>query len=237
LSFANLAYGALVLPESLAKERRRAFDWRRANPTGTLVALKRYPMVIGLVGAYFLFNLGHHVLPSTWSYFTIEKFEWTPREIGYSLGFVGVLMILVQAVVLRLALPRLGSRRAAVVGYVFCTLSFLGYAFATHVWMIYFFLVVGALQGFVSPALQGIMANQVGESEQGELQGGLASMSSLTSILSPPFMTQLFGFFTGINAPIYFPGAPYLAAAVLTVIAMGLFLKATRGLEAESQAA
>ena len=239
LSFANFLYGALILPESLRREKRRAFDWRRANPTGTLAALRRYPLVFGLIGAYFLYMLGHHSLPATWSFFTMEKFDWSPKEVGYSLGAVGILMVFVQAVLLRVALPRLGSRRAAMLGFFCCIVSFLGYAWATQGWMIYLFLAAGAMQGFVSPAMQGIMSNQVTASEQGELQGGLASMSSLTAILSPPFMTQLFGFFTGIHAPVYFPGAPWLAAAVLTLLALVLFLRATTTLpdETESQPA
>jgi len=239
LAFTNFLYGALVLPESLSKDKRRAFDWRRANPTGTLAALKRYPMVFGLIGAYFLYQLGHHALPATWSFFTIEKFDWSPKEIGYSLGVVGVLMVFVQAVLLRVALPKLGTRRAAMIGFACCVVSFLGYAFASQAWMIYMFLVAGAMQGFVSPSMQGIMSNQVPASEQGELQGGLASMSSLTSIISPVFMTQLFAFFTGINAPAYFPGAPWLAAAIFTVLALALFLRATStpGDERQSQPA
>ena len=169
----------------------------------------------------------------------MEKFDWSPKEVGYSLGAVGILMVFVQTVLLRIALPRLGSRRAAMLGFFCCIVSFLGYAWATQGWMIYLFLAAGAMQGFVSPAMQGIMSNQVTASEQGELQGGLASMSSLTAILSPPFMTQLFGFFTGIHAPVYFPGAPWLAAAVLTLLALVLFLRATTALldETESQPA
>ena len=231
VAFVNLLYGALVLPETLAKDKRRAFDWRRANPTGTLAALRRYPVVFGLIGAYFLFLLGHHVLPATWSFFTMEKFDWSSREVGYSLGAVGVLMVFVQAVLLRIVLPRLGPRRAAIVGFTFCTISFVGYAFATQGWMIYFFLIPGALQGFAAPAMQGIMSNQVPADEQGELQGGLASISSLTAILSPPFMTQVFAFFTAINAPVYFPGAPFVVAAALSVFALSVFLRATTGLE------
>ncbi|HEY5647264.1 MAG TPA: TCR/Tet family MFS transporter [Pseudomonadales bacterium] len=227
LSFANCIYGLVVLPESLSKGKRRPFDWRRANPTGTLAALRRYPMVFGLIGAYVLFQLGHHSLPAVWSFFAIERFDWSPREIGYSLGAVGVSMVLVQAVLLRIAIPRLGARRAAVLGYAFAILSFLGYAAATEGWMIYGFLVVGALQGFISPSMQGVMSNQVSASEQGELQGGLASMSSLTAIVSPPFMTQLFAAFTGPAAPVYFAGAPWLAAASFTLLSMLLFLRAT----------
>jgi len=231
LTFINLIYGALVLPETLAKNQRRPFDWRRANPTGALVALRRYPMVFGILGAYFLFLLGHHVLPATWSYFTIEKFDWSPRQIGYSLGAVGILMVLVQAVLLRLLLPKIGVRRAAFAGYTFAIVSFLGYAFATDGWMLYMFLAAGALQGFASPAMQGLMSNQVPADQQGELQGGLASMSSLTAILSPPFMTQIFGIFTATNAPVYFPGAPFIVAAVLTVAALAVFVRATASLD------
>lgn len=234
LTFANFLYGALVLPETLAKEKRRAFVWARANPTGTLAALRRYPMVFGLIGAYFLFLLGHHVLPATWSFFTMEKFNWSPKEVGYSLGAVGIMMILVQAVLLRMVLPKLGTRRAAVVGFSFSILAFFGYAFATQGWMIYFFLIPGALQGFASPAMHGIMSNQVPGNEQGELQGGLASMSSLTSILSPPFMTQVFAFFTATATPLYFPGAPFLAAAILTIMALVVFLRTTAGIESSA---
>jgi DHA1 family tetracycline resistance protein-like MFS transporter len=235
LSSMNFLYGTFVLPESLSREKRRAFDWSRANPTGTLASLKRYPMVFGLIGAYFLFQLGHHALPATWSFFAIEKFDWSPREIGYSLGVVGILMVFVQAFLLRVTLPKLGSRRAAMIGFGCCILSFLGYAFATQGWMIYLFLVAGAMQGFISPAMQGLMSNQVGASEQGELQGGLASISSLTSIISPLFMTQLFGFFTATTAPVYFAGAPWLAAAVLTLLSLILFLKATGSLDRDPQ--
>lgn len=230
LSFTNFLYGAFVLPESLGPEKRRPFEIRRANPLGALASLKRYPMVFGLIGAYVLYQLGHHALPSVWSFFTIERFDWTPKEIGYSLGAVGILMVLVQAVLLRVVLPKLGNRRTAMIGFTLCMVSFLGYAFVTEGWMIYPFLVVGAFQGFVSPAMQGIMSTQVSDSEQGELQGGLGSMSSLTSILSPPFMTTLFAAFTGAGAPIYFPGAPWLAAAILTLLSLGFFVRATAGL-------
>lgn len=233
LSFTNCLYGLLVLPESLSEDKRRPFELSRANPLGTLTALKRYPMVFGLIGAYVLYMLGHHALPATWSYFAIERFDWSPREIGYSLGAVGVLMVLVQAVLLRVVLPKLGSRRTAMIGFLSIIVSFLGYAVVTEGWMVYPFLLVGGLQGFVAPSMQGIMSTQVADSEQGELQGGIASMASLTAIISPPFMAELFATFTGANAPVYFAGAPWLAAAILSVLSLMLFLKATASLEPE----
>jgi MFS transporter, DHA1 family, tetracycline resistance protein len=216
LTALNLLYGLLVLPETLSRENRRPFEWRRASPIGTLFAIRRYPGVTGLVVAYFLFLLGHQALPAVWSYFAVEAFDWGAREIGYSLGFVGLLMVFVQAFLLRWALPRFGERRGAYFGYACAVASFLGYAFVTSGAVVYVFLVAGALQGFVSPALRGLMSAQVPKNAQGELQGGLSSLMSLASILAPPAMTQIFAYFTASQAQVYFSGAPWVAAAALT---------------------
>ncbi len=229
LAFANLTFGFFVMPETLPLENRRAFDWRRANPTGTLLALRKYPMVIGMISAYFLFMMGHHALPSTWTYFTIEKFAWSEREVGYSFAFVGILMVLTQAVLLRRVLPIIGQYKAALIGFTFCIVSFLGYAFASSGWVLYLFMIPGALQGFVMPSINGITSGQVPANAQGELQGGMASMSSLTSIISPLLMTSTFAFFTAQNAPVYFPGASFFFAAVLTVCSVLVFMRAVRG--------
>lgn len=225
LAFANLVFGFFVMPETLAKSGRRPFDWRRANPTGTLVAMRKYPMVFGLIGVFFVFMLGHHALPSTWTYYTIEKFDWTEREVGYSFAFVGALMVLTQAVLLRKLIPLLGQRSAALLGFGFCIFSFVGYAFASTTWMVYAFMVPGALQGLVSPSINGIMSGAIPANSQGELQGGIASMSSLTSIMGPPLMTGTFATFASDSAFGYFPGAPFILAAALTLLALLLFLR------------
>lgn len=228
LAFANLVFGFFVMPETLPKENRRAFDIRRANPTGTLMALRKYPMVIGMISAYFLFMMGHHALPSTWTYYTIEKFQWSESQVGYSFAFVGVLMVLTQAVLLRKVLPIIGQHKAALMGFGFCIISFAGYAFASSGWVLYVFMIPGALQGFVMPSINGIMSGHIPANSQGELQGGLASMSSLTSILSPPLMTGTFAFFTATSAPFYFPGASFFLAMLLTVCSMLVFMRAER---------
>lgn len=226
LTALNLIYGFVVLPETLAAENRRSFELRRANPIGTLAAIRKYPRVLRLVSAYFLFLLGHQALPAAWSYYTIEKFHWTAREIGYSLGFVGVLMVFVQAFLLRWALPKFGERRAAYFGYTCAIVSFVGYALATQAYVLYLFLLAGALQGFVSPALRGLMSAQMPANAQGELQGGVASLMSLSAIVTPPVVTQIFGFFTAQDAPVYFPGAPWIAAAALTLASVLAFRRA-----------
>jgi DHA1 family tetracycline resistance protein-like MFS transporter len=219
LTALSLVYGTFVLPETLAPENRRPFDLRRANPVGTLLSLRKHPSVLGMIAAYFIFLLGHQSLPAMWSYFVIERFQWSEAEVGYSLGFVGLVMVVVQAFLLGLALKRLGERRAAYLGYAFAIFSFFGFAAATRSWQLYPMLVACGLQGFVSPALRGLMSAQVPANAQGELQGGLSSLMSLSQIVSPPVLAQVFAVFTqhGGAAP-YLPGAPWLLAALFTIV-------------------
>ena len=229
LAFANVLYGFFVLPESLKAENRRRFEWKRANPFGAFNQLWRYPMVIGLVFAYFFYMIGHHSLPSVWSYFAIEKFGWSPTEIGFSLGAVGVCMIVVQTYLIRRFLNRYGTERTAYIGLTLTIVSFLGYALVPFGWMMYLVIAVGAAQGFIGPSLQSLMSNQVPADAQGELQGALGSMASLVSILSPPFMTQTFAWFSAASAPVYFPGAPFLAAALFTLFGLMAMVRALAG--------
>lgn len=229
ISFANMAFGFFVLKESLTEENRRPLDLKRANPVGTLVHLRQFPMVFGIVAVMFLTNLGHHVLPATWSFWGIEKFAWTPKEIGYSLGFVGIGMVLVQGFLIRLVIPKTGSRVAGILGFSFTIIAFLGYALADQVWVVYVALMFGALGGFANPAMQGIASSQISADRQGELQGGISSIMSLTAILSPPVMAQVFSYFTSSESDIYFPGAAFLLAAILTALALALFIRFTRG--------
>ena len=237
LAFANVLYGFFVLPESLKAENRRRFEWKRANPFGAFNQLWRYPMVMGLVFAYFFYLIGHHSLPSVWSYFAIEKFGWSPAEIGFSLGAVGVCMILVQTYLIRRFLKRYGTERTAHIGLTMTIIAFLGYALVPFGWMMYIVIVVGAAQGFIGPSLQSLMSNQVPADAQGELQGALGSMASLVSILSPPFMTQTFGWFSAASAPVYFPGAPFLAAAVFTLFGLMAMVRALAGTRGRREAA
>src|SRR5690606_7401297 len=154
-------FGFFVMPESLVQENRRPFELRRANPLGTLLTLRKYPMVLGMISAMFLFMLGHHVLPSTWTYYTIEKFQWSESQIGYSFAFVGVLMVFTQAVLLRRVLPVIGQHKAAIVGFLSCVVAFIGYAFASSGYMLYVFMIPGALQGFVMPSVNAIMSSHI----------------------------------------------------------------------------
>ena len=218
LTFLNWLYGYFILPESLKQENRRPFEWKRANPIGTLVSLWKYPVIAGLLIAMTLLYLSAHAVQSNWAYYTIEKFKWTPASIGMSLAVVGVVFAIVQGLLIRKIIPKLGQQRSVYLGLGLYALGFLLYAFATQSWMMYAFTIVYCLGGIAGPALQGIMSGIVPPNAQGELQGGFTSLMSLTSIIGPVMMNNLFAYFTMAHAPVYFPGAAMLLGAVLTLI-------------------
>ena len=230
MAFASLVFGLFLLPESLKKENRRTFEPRRANPFAALKQMSKFKVVFGILGVMFLYNLGHHVLPSVWSFYGIERYDWTPREVGYSLGFVGILMVLVQGFLIRLAIPMLGMRNAGLAGLTFTMVGFVAITLAFEPWLAYIALLPMSLGGFTTPAINGIASSQIGPDQQGELQGTLSSMMSLTAIISPPLMTLTFGAFSGADALTYLPGAPFLLAAGLTLMALALFMRTTLGL-------
>lgn len=215
LALANVAFGYFVLPESLPPERRRKFEWARANPFGALRSLAHLPMVAGLLFAVFLYNVAHDSLPAVWMFYTAHKFGWGPAETGLSLTFVGIMTVIVMGGLTGVVVPKLGERRAIMAGFTLMTLGFLGYAFSSQGWMIYVAIAVGSLGGIANPAVQSVMSRQVGPSRQGELQGAVASLASIAAVISPIFMTQTFSYFASPGAPVEFPGAPYLIAGVL----------------------
>lgn len=220
LTFINVLYGYFILPESLLPENRRPFNWARANPVGSLMHLWRYPVVTGLIASLVLIYVAAHAVQSTWSYYTMQKFGWDEAWVGYSLGFVGVLIALVQGLLIRITIPKLGQKWSIYAGLLLYTFGLALFAFATQGWMMFAFLVPYCLGGICGPALQGVISSQVPASEQGELQGALTSLISATAIIGPPVMTNLFAWFTKPNAPVHFPGAPFLAGAVLTFISI-----------------
>ncbi len=228
LAGANLLYGWLILPESLDPKNRRAFSWREANPLGALRVLGRYPVVWGLTGALAASNLGGQCLNSTWVLFTTARFGWGVRENGLSLAVFGAVALIFQVGLARVLLPRWGDRRTLVIGLAVGVVQFAAFALATRGWMIYVITLAGGL-GFLSgQATQGLLSRQVGEDEQGTLQGALASLVSLTGIAGPVLATSLFAYFTRAAAPVKLPGISFLLAAALTALALALSLRALR---------
>lgn len=228
LTLLNWLYGFFILPESLSAENRRTFRWSRANPVGSLLNLKRYPVIMGLIFALVFVYIAAHAVQATWAYYTMLKFEWDESAIGLSLGFVGVLSALVQGGLVRVVIPRLGQVKSVYAGMLFYFAGLVLFAIASQGWMMYPYLVVYCLGGFAGPALQGIMSGQVPANEQGELQGAMTSMMSATTVVGPPLMTWLFAYFTGGGAPVYFPGAPMLLGALLTLVSLVLSWRTLR---------
>jgi DHA1 family tetracycline resistance protein-like MFS transporter len=211
----NTLYGYFVLPESLSLENRRRFEWKRSNPLGSLIQLKKYPSVAGLIASLVLVYVAAHALQSTWTYINIERFHWSEETLGLSLGVVGVMTMIVQGGLIRFINPRLGNERSIYIGLAIYSLGMLAFAFANKSWMMFVFMIPYCMGGIAGPALQATLAGQVPPNEQGELQGALTSMVSLTSIIGPLLMTNLFAYFTRPASMVHFSGAPFLMGSLL----------------------
>jgi len=230
LAFTNTLYGLLFFRETLAPENRRPFDLRRASPWGSLSQLRKYPLLIGLILAVFLNNIGHHIWPANWNFYTIEKFAWTPMDVGLSMAFVGVMSVAVQGGLLRIVIPKFGPVRCAYFGIVATIAAFAGVATAGSAWALYFWCGVSSLGGLAGPSVNSILSNQVGADSQGELQGIMASVSSVAMIIGPLLLTQTFSYFTSASAPIYLPGSAFWVSALLTALALIIFYRQIRRL-------
>ncbi|MGH0028550.1 MAG: TCR/Tet family MFS transporter [Myxococcota bacterium] len=223
MAVANVVYGFVVLPETLPASERRPFSLARANPVGAIGQVRRYPVAFGLLGVYLLYMIAHDANPSVFNYYTMLKFGWGEREVGLALGLVGVMITLVQGVLIRVVIPWLGEVRSVYAGYLLLSAGFLGFAFAGNGWVMLLCIVPWSLGEIATPALRGIMANQVPDNAQGELQGALTSVASLTAIGAPILLTRLFHHFTADPGGLYFPGAAFFAAGAMVLGALSVF--------------
>jgi DHA1 family tetracycline resistance protein-like MFS transporter len=225
LALLNWLYGYFILPESLSAENRRPFEWKRANPIGSLLNLRRYPVILSLVASLICIYIAGHANQSTWTYITMKKFNWDERWVGYSLAFVGLMTAIVQGGLSRILIPKFGQRTSVLVGLSLYAFGFVLFAFATEGWMMFAFMVPFAFGGLAGPSLQSIISGQVPANEQGELNGALTSLMSLTSIIGPLLMTNLFAHFTAPESAVQFPGAPFLMGAALSLLSMLLAMR------------
>jgi DHA1 family tetracycline resistance protein-like MFS transporter len=228
MSICNALYGYFVLPESLSKEHRRPFEWKRANPLGSLLHLKKYPGIGALISSLILVYLAAHAIQSNWTFFTIKRFGWNEKMNGLSLGAFGLLIAIVQGGLIRVVNPKLGNEKSVYVGLAFYTLGLLLFAFSTQSWMLFVFMIPYCFGGIAGPALQAVISGHVPPNEQGELQGALTSMMSATSIIGPLIMTNTFAWFTAASAPFQFAGAPFLLGSVLMLASTLLAYKALK---------
>lgn len=214
LCLLNALYGYFVLPESLTKENRRKFEWKRANPFGSLQFLRKTPSIAGLAFSFFLIYLAAMSVQGNWNFFTMYRFNWTEKLVGISLAVVGLLVGAVQAGLTPLLNPKLGNEKSIYLGLSLYALGLVLFAFATQGWMMFIFLIPYCFGGLAGPSLQSTMAGHVPPNQQGELQGALTSLMSVTAIIGPLIMNNLFWYFTGKSAPVHFPGVSFLLGAL-----------------------
>lgn len=228
LALLNWLYGYFILPESLAKEKRRDFSWKRANPIGSMISVSKYPAIIGLVLALLLLYIASHSVQSNWGFYVIEKFNWDSSMIGISLSIVGVAVAIVQGGLIRVIIPKIGNKKAIITGLILYVIGFTCFAFAPNGLTMMIFILPYCLAGIGGPAMQTIISNQVPDNAQGEIQGIVTSMQSAGAILGPFAMAYIFAHFIDKSNSIYFPGAPFIFSALLTLIALFIAISALR---------
>lgn len=235
LALVNFLYGVFVLPESLPPQKRDAFSWRKANPIGSILVLRSYPLVSGLAVSFVFMTLAQRGLETVWVLYTGHKFGWDELANGLSLALVGLMAALVQGGLVQPVIKRIGERRAVLGGILLAVITYLGYGLATAGWMLIAFIIFGSIGGVAGPAIQSLVAGSVDPQDQGKIQGGLQSLMSLTSILSPLIFTAgLFSYFTSPAAPFQLPGAPFLLGAVMYAAAFVVVTRLFRRLPAPS---
>jgi len=231
LAAVNAVFGYFVLKETVTDRIRRPFTWSRANPFGAFRHVARLPGIGRLLLIYLLYSIAFYVYPAVWSYFTQERFAWSPQMIGLSLGLFGIMMAVVQGGLIRVLLRWLGERNTVIYGHVFDIAAFGAMAIITSGTLALILTPLAALGAVITPALSAMMSRAVGDDAQGELQGVLASLHALAMIVSPLIMTGIFAAFTREGTAFYLPGAPFVLSMVLMVISLGVFLGRRRPVE------
>jgi len=220
LALVNLIYGFFVLPESLERENRRPFTLEAANPFKALVALSKYPVVWAMTGSLVATYLGEKFVLSTWVLFMSYRFKWNVFETGLSLTAVGILCLIFSIGLGRFIIPRLGERKVILIGIASGIFEIVAITLVPRGWMVYVVMVLAGMNFLSAQSTQGVLSRQVPDDEQGALQGALTSLSSLTGTVGPLFATYIFSYYTRPDRLHPFPGAPFLAAAALYLVAL-----------------
>ena len=230
VAFFNGLYGVFVLPESLKPEYRRKFDWKRANPFGALVRVfTKHTDLGGLIGCITLVYIAQKAVEYLLSFFLFEKFNWALHSVGTLGIFIGVILVAIQGGLIRYTIPKFGQKKNIVFGLIFYAIGLILIAFASQGWMVYLFMIPYCLGGISGPALQGLATNKVAKNEQGELQGAITILNSISVIIGPFIFSFIFYHYTDKHSGVYFPGAPYVLAAFLMLISVFLAIKSFGG--------
>ncbi|SEJ06079.1 MFS transporter, DHA1 family, tetracycline resistance protein [Sphingomonas sp. OV641] len=220
LAFVNMVLILAFMPETLPPERRRAFDWKRAYAVGAFAPLFQSAGASALLAGALVWQVAHMVYPSTWAFFAALALGWDAEAVGWSLAASGLAMMFAQVVLIRPAIRYLGEERTVLIGLASGAIVFAGYVFAREGWQIYALIAVGALTGLVFPSINALLSSRVDPSNQGALQGGMASLASIAAIVGPLAMTQALA----LGAERGHAGGAFLLAAILCLITFCIFL-------------
>ncbi|MET0598083.1 MAG: TCR/Tet family MFS transporter [Mesorhizobium sp.] len=234
-------YGLVVLPESLAPEKRMAFSWRRANPFGAMVLLRSHAELTGLAAVTFLLHFAHHVFSAVWVLYASFRYGFSPWETGALLALAGALDMAVQALLVGPAVKRYGDRMTMVIGLSGGAVGIAAMGLAPDGLTFALALLPNALWGLAMPTLQALMTKRVSESEQGQLQGATMSVASIAGVASPLFFGAVYAFTVAPGSPLPFAGTAFLLAALVLAAAAAIgwtvARRATRTGEAAQPAA
>lgn len=229
LCLLNWLYGFFVLPESLAPENRSPFTVSKLNPLRSIAHLGKYPIVASLAGAFVCLGFAQRGLENVWVLYTSHRYGWGETANGLALALVGVTAVIVQGGLVRPVIKRLGERRTIVFGLSVGIFSYIAYGLSSQGWMLIAVILFGAIGGVAGPAIQGLVAGNVAPNEQGRVQGALASLQSVTSILAPMIYTAgLFSYFTSPAAPFQLPGAPFFLGALSIAVGVSIVARTFR---------
>ncbi len=225
-AFCNGLYGLFVLPESLAPEHRRKFEWKRANPFSSLYRIyKKEPALAGLLGATLIVYIAQKAVEYLLSFFVYEKFDWTLASVGTLGVFIGLVLVGIQGGLIRYTVPKFGQEKNITAGLIFYAIGLALIAFVSRGWMLYIYMIPYCLGGLSGPAMQSLATAKVAKNEQGELQGAFAILNSISLILGPLLFSYVFFFFSKKTSTVYFPGAPYLLASILMVVSTFIVIR------------
>lgn len=220
LSFANTLYGLLILPESLPRERRSPFRWKSANPLGALHLLRSDRVLAGLSVVNFIAQLAHVVLPSTFVLYATYRYGWDTTTVGLTLAIVGICAMIVQGAAIGSIVKRFGEQRTLLLGLGFGAAGFLIFGVAPSGPLFWVGIPVMALWGVAGAATQALTTQLVAPDQQGQLQGATSSVQSVSQLVGPFLFTLTFSYFIGAQAPLKLPGAPFLLASALLLLAL-----------------
>jgi DHA1 family tetracycline resistance protein-like MFS transporter len=231
LSFANALYGLLILPESLPRDRRSPFRWKSANPIGALHLLRSNPALARLSVVNFIAQLAHVVLPSTFVLYATYRYGWNAATVGLTLAMVGICAMAVQGLAIGPIVKRFGERRALLLGLGCGAIGFLIFGAAPSGVLFWLGIPVMALWGIAGAATQALTTRLVAPDQQGQLQGATTSVQSVSQLLGPFLFTLTFAYFIGTHAPLTLPGAPFLLASLLLLLALWIAARTTAAMQ------